>query len=212
MKKAAALAIENSTSTTTYTQQLQRTPKRLLAEQSNSFLTKTALLRLGPKISETVKGKLSLGIRILQVGGVEKIFRRFFSVTEGERLLKASQCYLSTTAGPIAGLLFISSDKVAFCSDRSIKFSSPAGDSIRFHYKVVIPLNKIRRANQRENIKKPSQKYLQLVTTDDFEFWFMGFLNYKKAFKCLHQAISQASSQLALHFESQTNQPTERTS
>ncbi|MBA0556857.1 hypothetical protein Golob_026927, partial [Gossypium lobatum] len=76
-------------------------------------------VRLGPKISETVKGKLSLGARILQVGGLEKIFKQLFSFKEGEKLLKACQCYLSTTAGPIAGLLFISSEKVAFCSDRS---------------------------------------------------------------------------------------------
>ena len=94
-------------------------------------------VRLGPKISETVKGKLSLGAKILQVGGVEKIFKQLFVVSEDEKLLKASQCYLSTTAGPIAGLLFVSTEKVAFCSERSIKFSSPSGKSVRVHYKVT---------------------------------------------------------------------------
>lgn len=93
-------------------------------------------MRLGPKITDTVKGKLSMGARILQVGGVEKVFMQLFSVREGEKLLKASQCYLSTTSGPIAGLLFISTDKVAFCSDRSIKISSPNGEDVRVHYKV----------------------------------------------------------------------------
>ncbi|GAB4851975.1 hypothetical protein Ancab_016166 [Ancistrocladus abbreviatus] len=189
--KRATLTIENSTC-----QQLIKTPKRLLSSpqlnQSKSFLRQTAFLRLGLKISETLRGKLSLGVKILRVGSMEKIFRRIFSLREGEQLLRASQCCLSTTAGPIAGLLFISTDKLAFCSDRAIKFSSPTGDSVRFHYKVVIPLRKIMRANQSENVKKPTQKYLQLVTTDDYEFWFMGFLNYKKTFRCLHQAISQA--------------------
>ena len=94
-------------------------------------------MRLGPKITETVKGKLSLGARILKVGGVGKVFKRLFSVKEGEKLLKACQCYLSTTAGPISGLLFISTDKMAFCSDRSIKISSPNGEMIRIHYKVT---------------------------------------------------------------------------
>lgn len=94
-------------------------------------------VKLGPKISETVKGKLSLGARILQVGGVEKIFKQLFSVGEDEKLLKASQCYLSTTAGPIAGLLFISTEKIAFCSEKSIKFSSPRGELIKVHYKVI---------------------------------------------------------------------------
>ena len=100
-----------------------------------TFICETTV-RLGPKFSETVKGKLSLGARILQVGGVKRVFKQIFGVGEGEKLLKASQCYLSTTGGPIAGLLFISSQRIAFCSDRSIKFSSPNGELIRIHYKV----------------------------------------------------------------------------
>ncbi|RVX16309.1 GEM-like protein 4 [Vitis vinifera] len=113
-------------------------------------------LRIGSKISETVKGKLRLGARILQLGGVKKVFRQIFGFGKGEKLLKASQCYLSTTAGPIAGLLFISTQRLAFFSERSIRFSSPNGELVRFHYKVSIPLRKIKRANQSENVKNPS--------------------------------------------------------
>jgi len=47
---------------------------------------------------------------------------------EGERLLKVSQCYLSTTSGPLAGLLFISTDRVAFCSERSMKVFTQKGN------------------------------------------------------------------------------------
>ncbi|CAL5427334.1 unnamed protein product [Camellia sinensis] len=150
------------------------------------------LVRLGPKISKIVKGKLSLGAKIIQVGGLEKIFKHNFSVREGEKLLKASQCYLSTTAGPIAGLLFISTDKVAFCSDKSIKLSSPTGDFVRIRYKVLIPVEKILRAGESQNVKRPSQKYIEIVTVDNFDFWFMRFLNYQKTLKYLEQAISQA--------------------
>ncbi|KAJ6918983.1 hypothetical protein NC651_013057 [Populus alba x Populus x berolinensis] len=153
-------------------------------------------VRLGPKISETVKGKLSLGAKILQVGGVEKIFKQLFVVSEDEKLLKASQCYLSTTAGPIAGLLFVSTEKIAFCSERSIKISSPSGKSVRVHYKVLVPLKKIKMLNQSENVKKPSQKYLELVTVDDFDFWFMGFINYQKTFKYLQQAVLKSQMRL----------------
>ncbi|KAL3635825.1 hypothetical protein CASFOL_020372 [Castilleja foliolosa] len=65
-------------------------------------------VKLGPKLTETVKGKLSLWAKILQVGGVDKVFERKFNIRDNnEKLLKAFQCYLSTTAGPIAGLLFI---------------------------------------------------------------------------------------------------------
>ncbi|KAK9691456.1 hypothetical protein RND81_09G197800 [Saponaria officinalis] len=133
-------------------------------------------------MNKLVKGKLRLG--------ADKVFRQIFSVREGELLLKASKCCLFTTAGPIAGRLFISTDKVAFCSDRAIaKVSTPTGDSLRFHYKVVIPLRKIKKYNQSENMKKPSQKYLHVVTSDDFEFWFTGFLSYNKIFNCLQQAV-----------------------
>ncbi|XP_027095351.1 GEM-like protein 7 [Coffea arabica] len=146
-------------------------------------------VRLAPKLTKTVKGKLSLGARILQVGGVEKVFNNNFGTKDDEKLLKASQCYLSTTVGPIAGLLFVSTHKVAFCSERSIKFTSPTGKLLRVYYKVLIPLSKIKRANQSQDVKRPSQKYIQVVTEDNFEFWFMGFLNHQEALKYLEQAI-----------------------
>ncbi|KAJ7954604.1 GEM-like protein 4 [Quillaja saponaria] len=164
-----------------------------IVREADSFAQRLSEhVRMGPKITETVKGKLSLGARILLLGGVERVFKQLFSVAEREKLLKASQCYLSTTSGPIAGLLFISNDKVAFCSERSIKITSPKGELVRIHYKVLIPLRKIKCVNQSENVKRPSQKYMEIVTVDNFEFWFMGFLNYPKAFKYLKRAISQA--------------------
>ncbi|XP_022881037.1 putative GEM-like protein 8 [Olea europaea var. sylvestris] len=155
-------------------------------------------VKLGPKLTETLKGKLRLGTRILLVGGLEKVFKLNFNVSNGEKLLTASQCYLSTTAGPIAGLLFISTDKIAFCSERSIKLSSPTGKLHKIHYKVMIPLRKIKRANESENAKKPRQKYVQIVTEDKFEFWFMGFLNHQKALKYLQHATSQTPSATAI--------------
>lgn len=71
-------------------------------------------MSLGPKISETVKGKLRLGTRILQARGLERVFRKSFNVGEDEKLIKAFQCHLSTSAGPIAGLLYILTEKIAF--------------------------------------------------------------------------------------------------
>ncbi|KAJ8564858.1 hypothetical protein K7X08_001318 [Anisodus acutangulus] len=145
---------------------------------------------LSPKLTETVKGKLSLGAKILQVGGLERIFKQKFNVRDDEKLIKVSQCYLSTTAGPMAGLLFVSTDKIAFCSERSIKISSPTGEFLRIRYKVSIPISKIMKAKESENREKPSQKYIQVITEDDFEFWFMGFLNHQKSLRYLQQAIS----------------------
>ncbi|TXG56837.1 hypothetical protein EZV62_018150 [Acer yangbiense] len=127
-------------------------------------------VRLGTKMSETVKGKLSLGARIVKVG-------------------------------PIAGLLFISTDKVAFCSETSLKFCSSNGELLRLYYKVLIPVEKIKRVNQSVNMKKPSQKYMEITTLDGFDFWFMGFLNYQKAFKYLHQAISHQLSSVEMMYK-----------
>ncbi|XP_037486411.1 putative GEM-like protein 8 [Triticum dicoccoides] len=154
--------------------------------------SKNILMTLGPKLYETVRGKLSLGARILQAGGVEKVFQRWFSVEKGEKLLKASQCYLSTTAGPIAGMLFVSTEKVAFRSDRSLALTSPKGQTVRVPYKVAVPLRRVKAARPSENQHRPEQKYVQLVTDDDFEFWFMGFVSYQASLQHLEQVIGMA--------------------
>jgi len=151
---------------------------------------------LGPKLYETVKGKLSLGARILQAGGVEKVFRRWFSADKGEKLLRASQCYLSTTAGPIAGMLFVSTERIAFRSDLSLALTSPNGDTtVRVPYKVAIPLRRVKTAKPSENKDRPEQKYVQVVTDDGFEFWFMGFVRYQVSLQELEKAIAAQSSQ-----------------
>ncbi|KAJ8536644.1 hypothetical protein K7X08_035045 [Anisodus acutangulus] len=146
-------------------------------------------VKLGAKFSETVKGKL----KIVKGGGRRNIFRHLFNVNEGEKLLKASQCYLYTTAGPIAGILFISTDKIAFCSERPIAVPFPSGGILRTPYKVVIPVKKIKRVHPSVNENKPSQKYIDIVTEDNFEFWFMGFVRYEKAFLNLQKAISMSN-------------------
>uniref|UniRef100_A0A7C8YK13 GRAM domain-containing protein n=1 Tax=Opuntia streptacantha TaxID=393608 RepID=A0A7C8YK13_OPUST len=176
--------------------QTRKMPMELLPPPNSSHIRTSLTFQQGrtgsvlSTISKLVKDKLGLGAQILQVGGVEKLFRQIFTVREGEQLLKASRCRLFTTAGPIQGRLFISTDRLAFCSDRPIaKYYSPAGELLRFHYKIMIPLNKIKRASESKNVGKPSQKYLQVTTTDDFEFWFMGFLNYKRTLRCLQEAV-----------------------
>lgn len=151
-------------------------------------------VKLGPKLSETVKGKLSLGSKIIQEGGRRNIFKRIFGMEDDEQLLKASQCYLYTTSGPIAGVLFISTQKIAFCSERPLNFSSPTGDLVRAPYKVLIPIGKIKEANESENENKTEQKYIEIVTKDGSEFWFLGFLRYEKALTNLQKAISMATS------------------
>ncbi|CAL5210218.1 unnamed protein product [Lathyrus oleraceus] len=161
--------------------------KRSRKGDSNSEISGT----LRTNITETIKRKLSLGAQILQMGGVEKVFMKYFSVIEGERLLKVCHCNLSTTSGPLAGLLFISTEKVSFCSDKSIKVFNKKGQMCRIRYKVSIPVKKIKSVRQSENVEKPRQKYINIVTVDNFDFWLMGISKYHKTYKYLEQATSQ---------------------
>ncbi|RYR57949.1 hypothetical protein Ahy_A05g023618 isoform A [Arachis hypogaea] len=135
-------------------------------------------VKIGSKLSETLKGKLNLGKKIIQKGGRGNIFKHIFGMQEDEKLLKASQCYLYTTAGPIAGVLFVSTKKVAFCSENHITFSSSSGELVSAPYKVLIPVQKIREVNESQNVNKLKQKYIEIVTEDEYEFWFMGFLSW----------------------------------
>lgn len=54
---------------------------------------------------------------------------------------------------------------------------------------MVIPTNKIKESHEREDVENAEQKYIQIVTDDDFEFWFMGFVRYEKAFLNLRKVV-----------------------
>jgi len=61
----------------------------------------------------------------IRKGGRRNIFKQKFDLRAGEKLLKASHCFFSIETGAVAGLLFISTEKIAFCSQRSIAFNFP---------------------------------------------------------------------------------------
>lgn len=59
---------------------------------------------------------------------------------------------------------------------------------------VVVPLDQLRVVNPSASMWNPAEKYIQIVTTDNHEFWFMGFVSYDKALKNLLEALHQAHS------------------
>ncbi|KAJ0907889.1 putative GEM-like protein [Helianthus annuus] len=67
--------------------------------------------------------------------GYDKIFRTTFKTIPEERLLKSYACYLSTSAGPVMGLLYISTAKLAFCSDNPLPYK--VGDEKKWSYYKV---------------------------------------------------------------------------
>jgi len=145
--------------------------------------------KLNKSASGTLKGKLILGAEIVTKGGVDILFRQLFVVDPEEKLLKSFSCYLSTTIEPVAGVIFISTQKFAFCSERRLTFTSPSGGIARSYYRVVIPVKEVRSVNSCENSEKPSEKCIEIQTLDKGEFWFMGFANLHKVLKYMKEPV-----------------------
>lgn len=55
---------------------------------------------------------------------------------------------------------------------------------------VMVPLGKIGTINPVITRETPAEKYIQIVTIDGHDFWFMGFVNYDKASRHLSESIS----------------------
>nr|CAD1835243.1 unnamed protein product [Ananas comosus var. bracteatus] len=56
------------------------------------------------------------------------------------------------------------------------------GDIARVPYKVLIPIGRIKDATPSKNVNNPDQKYIEIATVDDFEFWSMGVASYERSF------------------------------
>ncbi|XP_078166897.1 GEM-like protein 4 [Carex rostrata] len=163
--------------------------KKFRKESDDSSHGKVALSTRN--VSESKKKMLNLRKQIFQAGRVENFLRKSFTLNKNERLLEAYECSLFTTAGPIQGRLFITSERMAFHSNKSLKLNTSKGEVAKVPYKVSIPLGKVKKTTPSENLNKPEEKYMQIVTIDDFEFWFTGFVNYQRSFESLHVAISE---------------------
>ncbi|KAI7736373.1 hypothetical protein M8C21_023678 [Ambrosia artemisiifolia] len=144
-------------------------------------------LKTGPSIADTAVGRIAQGTKVLAEGGYENIFRTTFQTVPEERLLKSYACFLSTSAGPVMGLLYISTAKLAFCSDNPLPYK--VGDEKKWsYYKVIIPLHQLKAVQPSRSKSNAAEKYIQVISVDDHEFWFMGFVNYDSAVKNIQGA------------------------
>ncbi|KAK7314775.1 hypothetical protein VNO77_33303 [Canavalia gladiata] len=147
-------------------------------------------VQMGPKLSETLKGKLSLGTRIIQGGGRGNIFKNIFGMKEKEQLLKASQCYY------IPQLVLLPEYSLSQLKRLHFTVKGPQHSLLQLEsyigapYKVLIPIEKIKKVYESQNVNKLEEKYIEIVTEDESEFWFMGFLRYEKALRNLKKAIA----------------------
>lgn len=144
--------------------------------------------KTGPSFTEAAMGRLAQGTKVLAEGGYDKIFKQTFEVLPDEQLKISYACYLSTSAGPVMGVMYISTAKIAFCSDNPLSYK--AGNKTEWsYYKVVIPLHQLRSANPSVSKVNSAEKYIQVVSVEGHEFWFMGFLMYDKAVATLQEAL-----------------------
>uniref|UniRef100_A0A5B6YR16 Putative GEM-like 1 n=1 Tax=Davidia involucrata TaxID=16924 RepID=A0A5B6YR16_DAVIN len=150
-------------------------------------------LKTGPSFADVAVGRIAQGTKFLAEGGYEKVFRQTFETVPEEQLLKTYACYLSTSAGPVMGILYFSTAKLAFCSDSPLSYK--VGDQTQCsYYKVVIPLHQLKAVNPSTSKVNPAEKYIQIISVDNHEFWFMGFVNYDSAVKSLQALLPGHSS------------------
>lgn len=120
-----------------------------------------AAVKTAPSKSEAALGKLSLTAKALTEGGFESLYKQTFPADPSERLKKTFACYLSTTTGPVAGTLYLSTHNLAFCSDRPLSFTAPSGQLAWSYYKVIFLLpGKFRKDSLYYN---PSSLYYPMV-------------------------------------------------
>lgn len=149
-------------------------------------------LKTGPSLADAAVGRIAQRTKVLAEGGYEKIFRQSFDTVPEEQLLKTYACYLSTSAGPVVGVLYLSTAKLAFCSDDPLSYK--VGDQTQWsYYKVVIPLSQLKAVNPSTSKANPAEKYIQVISVDNHEFWFMGFVHYDSAVKNLLGALGPHS-------------------
>ncbi|KAL9394314.1 hypothetical protein Peur_013599 [Populus x canadensis] len=150
-------------------------------------------LKTGPSFADAAVGRIAQGTKVLAEGGYEKIFRQTFETVPEEQLVKTFACYLSTSAGPVMGVLYLSTAKLAFCSDNPLSYKM--GEQTEWsYYKVVIPLHQLKAVNPSTSKVKSAEKYIQIISVDNHEFWFMGFVYYDNAVKSLQEALQHHTS------------------
>nr|CAB3498286.1 unnamed protein product [Digitaria exilis] len=144
------------------------------------------LLRTAPNMADAAVARLTQGTKVYAEGGHDRVFYQTFGAMPGEQLRKAYACYLSTSSGPVIGTLYLSTARLAFCSD------SP----------VALPLSQLRSVSPSSSTRNRAERYIQITTTDNHEFWFMGFVNYDKALKNLYEALQHRERDVHVHKQS----------
>ncbi|EHA8587288.1 putative GEM-like protein 1 [Cocos nucifera] len=161
---------------------------------ANMHMYACQTVKTGPSVTDAAMARLAQGTKVLAEGGCDKVFQQTFGILPGEQLKKAYACYLSTSSGPVMGTLYISTRRLAFCSDKPLCYNVSQVQREWIYYQVVVGLEQLRSVNSSVNVGKPAEKYIQIVTMDNHEFWFMGFVSYDKALKNLSEVLQHSNA------------------
>lgn len=97
-------------------------------------------MKTGPSVADAAMSRIAQTTKVIAEGGYDKIFQQTFDTAPDEKLKKAYACYLSTSAGPVMGVLYLSTAKLAFCSDNPLSYK--VGDKTEWsYYKVRLFVN-----------------------------------------------------------------------
>uniref|UniRef100_A0A7C9CWN0 GRAM domain-containing protein n=1 Tax=Opuntia streptacantha TaxID=393608 RepID=A0A7C9CWN0_OPUST len=150
-------------------------------------------LKTSPSLADAAVARIAQQTKVIAEGGYDRVFRQTFEALPEEQLKNWYACYLSTSAGPVMGTLYLSTAKLAFCSNNPLSYK--VGERTEWsYYKVVVPLHQLKAVNPSKSKSNASEKYIQIISVDNHEFWFMGFVNYDSAVKNLQQALHSRSS------------------
>lgn len=92
-------------------------------------------MKTGPSVTEAAMGRIAQTTKVIAEGGYDKIFQQTFETFPEEKLKRSYACYLSTSAGPVMGVLYLSTAKLAFCSDNPLSYK--VGDQTEWSYYKV---------------------------------------------------------------------------
>lgn len=149
-------------------------------------------VRMSSSPADAAMARLVQGTKVIANGGSEKLFQQTFGVFPGEKLLKQYVCYISTTAsGPVIGTLYITTKRLAFCSDYPMCHHPFSLQHQCLYYKVVIQLGQLGTVTPTTNRFNSKEKYIEIFTVDGYEFLFMGFVSYDRALKTLNEVLHQ---------------------
>ncbi|XP_030464980.2 GEM-like protein 1 [Syzygium oleosum] len=147
-------------------------------------------LRTSPSIRDAAIARLAQGTKMLKEGGRDKVFEHTFEILPQEEILKAYACYLSRPSGLVIGTLYLSNKRLVFGGDNP-RQHAPSGKQEWMYYKVDMLLDNLSFVTPGSKMLDPSEKYIQVVTRDGYDFWFMGFVSYDKALKNINEALQK---------------------